>query len=101
MRSESLFKCDELHTNRMSVCHLNIRSLKAHLIDLQKELTAQHCDIICLSEMHVDNDLNQYTLNGYTTFSKATQHGLAIYVYDSAICQQIESLCLAKFKLWE
>ena len=90
MRSESLFKCDELQTNRMSVRHLNIRSLKAHLIDLQKELTAQHCDIICLSETHVDNELNQYTLNGYTTFSKATQHGLAIYVNDSANCQQID-----------
>ena len=87
MRSESLFNCDnplDHLKSETNLCHLNIRSLNAHITDLQQEITIQHCAIICLTETHVQNQLDHHYLNGFRMLSNPTQHGLAIYVKNTA-----------------
>ena len=87
MRSELIFNCDnplDHLKSETNLCHPNIRSLNAHITDLQQEITIQHCAVICLTETHVQNQLDHHFLNGFKMLSNPTQHGLAIYVKNTA-----------------
>ena len=61
LRSESLLSYQEEHERlphdaHLKVFHLNIRSLSAHIDDLQKLPVTDHVDVICLTETRVSDD---------------------------------------------
>ena len=68
---------------------MNIRSLKAHLKDLQADFTLMQSDIICLTETWVPekSNLAGYQINPFKLFavSKGRGKGAAMYVNENLL----------------
>lgn len=89
-----------IHSN-LTIGYLNIRSLKLHYDDLQKDDTHKSCDAFCISECRM-KDYDAINLENFKTFYTNSQHGLAMYYNNKyAAFQQnlsktiiVESICI-------
>ncbi len=82
-------KCWSQETNKLRISMMNIRSLKAHLKDLQADFTLMQSDIICLTETWVSekSNLAGYQINPFKLFavSKGRGKGAAMYVNENLL----------------
>lgn len=87
---------DQPHT----VAFLNIRSLPAHLADLQADPAIQRLSVLCLLETNLKN--RKITMENFHIFHENTHHGLAIVVKKDITsrpfhlpdrCDNVELLC--------
>ena len=82
-------KCWSQENTKLRITVMNIRSLKAHIKDLQADFTLMQSDIICLTETWIDKDSNlkEYHLKPYTLFaaSKGRGKGAAILLNENIL----------------
>jgi exonuclease III len=77
--------CTTINKSTHTFAATNIRSLKAHKIDLQHDLLIPHIHIICLSETHLSNTSNHkaYNLKHHNLITSPTTNQTAIYLHKS------------------
>ena len=98
-------KCWSQETNKLRISMMNIRSLKAHLKDLQADFTLMQSDVICLTETWIpeESKLAGYQINAFKLFavSKGRGKGAAMYVNKNLLTkhQKISSTTMQTIKL--
>ena len=98
-------KCWSQETNKLRISMMNIRSLKAHLKDLQADFTLMQSDVICLTETWIpeESKLTEYQINTFKLFavSKGRGKGAAMYVNKNLLTkhQKISSTTMQTIKL--